>query len=68
MQHTIPSVATHYRLLLLQLAEELHRKYALMANDGKHLGTDIPVADPETLLDLRAKLNQHLYKSEGTFV
>ena len=51
-----------------EAAEGLHQTVAMSANDGKHYGTEIPVADPETVLELRTRLNQHLYKTEGTAV
>ncbi|KAL1527378.1 hypothetical protein AB1Y20_016047 [Prymnesium parvum] len=49
-------------------AEAVHETIAAAAATGMHPTTQIPVADPATLNDLVRKLNQHLYRSEGTQV
>ena len=49
-------------------AEALHSVIAMMAKTGRHHESELPVADPETVAELLMRLNQHLYKTEGTHV
>ena len=63
-----PHPTAHRIEAVREAAEGLHQIVAMSANDGKHHGTEIPVADPETVRELRTRLNQHLYKTEGTHV